>query len=243
VDPSAQICVAGHPVFAVTLWQAHTRSHVTSHQPIGSIASLNASLTVAVFDARSATDWTPSKPAATKAQFTGHPAQILRGLSKGDDVTPIDVGPSSGYAFELEGSSGRLDVYRIADDTLALIAPPRAWWLDAAHHADHPAEVDALFLELTGPGGVADADVVGEFDLASGKLAAVYLWHKKVGAARDLADTVPTGGALAFGDGYGTSNAGLIIDVGPGRYHLLRRELAAPWADQALVVMYFVREA
>src|ERR1700730_10692729 len=99
--------------------------------PIGSIASLNASLTIAVFDAMTATEWVPTKPAATKAQFTGHPAEIMRGLAKGEEVTAIDVGASSGYAFELEGKSGRIDAYLLEDGTLALVAPPRAWWIDA----------------------------------------------------------------------------------------------------------------
>jgi hypothetical protein len=199
--------------------------------PIGSIASLNASLIVAIFDARSATDWVPTKPAATKAQFTGHPAEIMRGLAQGPELTAVDVGASSGFAFELEGKSGKLEAYRLADGTLALVAPPRAWW--------QAAEADTLFAELLGPGGVDEATEVGELELASGKLAVVYLWLKKVGAARELAATVPSGGALAFGDGYGDGNGGLIVDLPPGRYRLLRHEIEAPWdATQALVAMY-----
>jgi hypothetical protein len=216
---------------------------VTADVPIGSIASRNASLTIAVFDARAATDWVPSKPAATKAQFTGHPAEIMRRLSQGDDVTAIDVGASGGYAFELEGKTGQLEAYQLADHTLALVAPPRAWWLQSEDHAEHADDIDALFAAALGPAGVADADEVGDLELVSGKLAAVYIWHKKIGAARDLASSLPSGGALSFGDGYGTSDSGLIIDLGPGRYRLLRRELPASWsADQAIVAMYFVRE-
>jgi len=207
-------------------------------QPIGSIASVNASLTIAVFDARSATDWVPTKPAATKAQFTGTPAEIMRGLSKGEELTAIDVGASSGFAFELEGTSGRIDAYRVDDTTLVLVAPPRAWWLE--HHADHAADMDALFTEVLG--GVGDATEAGQLELASGKLLAVYMWLKKVGAARDLAATVPAGGALSFGDGYG-ENGGLIVDLGPGSYTMSRGEIAAPWdADQSLVAMYLVRQ-
>ena len=205
-------------------------------QPIGSIASLNASLTIAIFDARTATEWVPTKPAATKAQFTGHPAEVMRGLGKGEELTAIDVGPSGGFAFELEGKSGRLDVYRIDDRTLALVAPPRAWWTD---HAD---EVDALFTELLGS-AIDDATELGELELSSGKLAAVYLWLKKVGAARDLAAALPSGGALAFGDGYGEGNGGLVVDIGAGRHQLSRAELAAPWdADRSLVAFYLVRQ-
>ena len=216
---------------------------VTTSQPIGSIASLNASLTIAVFDARTATEWVPTKPAATKAQFTGHPAEVMRGLGKGEEITSIDVGASSGYAVELEGKSGRIDAYRLDDGTLALIAPPRAWWIDPAHHGDHADEIDALFADVVAAGGADEATEVGQLELPSGKLAAVYLWLKKVGAARDLAATVPDGGALAFGDGYGEGNGGLIVDVGPGRFRLLRHEVAAPWdADQSLVAMYLVRE-
>ncbi len=216
---------------------------MTADHPIGSIASHNASLTVAVFDARTATEWVLSKPAATKAQFTGHPAEIMRGLGRGDEVTAIDVGASAGYAFELEGKSGQLEAYRLADGTLALVAPPRAWWLEAAHHADRAAEVDTLFAEVVGADGVAEAALVGELELVSGKLAAVYLWLKNVGAARDLALTVPSGGALPFGDGYGSGSGGLIIDLGVGQYRLLRHEARAPWAaDQPLVAMYLVRE-
>lgn len=197
--------------------------------PVGSIASVNASLIVAVFDARSATDWVPTKPAATKAQFTGTPAEIMRGLATGEEMTAIDVGASSGFAFELEGKSGKLDAYRLADGSLALVAPARSWW--------QAPEADALFDEVLS--GVDEATEVGELDLVSGKLAVVYLWLKKVGAARDLAVTVPSGGALEFGDGYGDANGGLIVDLPPGRYRLLRHEIAAPWdADLALVVMY-----
>ncbi len=216
----------------------------SSSPPIGSLASLNASLTIVVFDARSATDWVPTRPAATKAQFTGHPAEVMRGLAKGEEVAAIDVGASGGYAFELEGKSGRLDVYRLADDTFALVAPPRDWWLDAAHHGAHAAEVDALFdAALAADPATEDATEVGPLELPSGKLAAVYLWHKKIGAARELALTVPRAGALAFGDGYGAGNAGLIVDVGPGTYALARRELEAPWDPaQALVVMYLTRD-
>jgi len=199
--------------------------------PIGSIASLNASLTVAIFDARSAADWVPTKPATTKAQFTGHPAEIMRGLAKGEDVAAVDVGASSGFAFELEGKSGKLDAYRLADGTLALVAPPRSWW--------QAADADALFTEILEVDAVADGIDFGELELASGKLAVVYLWLKKVGAARDLAATVPIGGALAFGDGYGDGNGGLIIDLPPGAYRLLRHEVAAPWDPAlALVAMY-----
>jgi hypothetical protein len=216
---------------------------MTMHQPIGSLASLNASLTIAVFDAQTATEWVPTKPAATKAQFTGHPAEIMRGLSKGEELTSIDVGASSGYAFELEGKSGRIDAYRLDAVTLALVAPPRAWWTDPAQHGDHADEVDALFAEVLRARGVDEATEVGPLELRSGKLAAVYVWLKKVGAARDLASTMPSGGALAFGDGYGDGNGGLIVDVGPGSYLLLRREVAAPWdADQSLVAMYLVRQ-
>jgi hypothetical protein len=217
---------------------------MTSRQPIGSIASLNASLTIAVFDAASATEWIPTKPAATKAQFTGHPAEIMRGLSKGEELTAIDVGASSGYAFELEGKSGRLDAYRLDDGTLALMAPSRAWWSDPAHHGDHAEEVAALFAEALDANAIADATEVGQLELRSGKLVAVYMWLKKVGAARDLASTVPTGGALEFGDGYGEGNGGLIVDIGAGKYLLMRRDVAAPWdAAQSLVTMYLVRDS
>lgn len=216
---------------------------MTSPQPVGSIASLNASLTIAVFDASSATEWIATKPAATKAMFTGHPAAIMRGLSKGEEVTAIDVGPSTGYAFELEGKSGQLDAYRLDDGTLALVAPPRAWWIDPAHHGDHADEIAALFAGVLDADGVEEATEVGQLELTSGKLAVVYLWLKKVGAARDLAATLPSGGTVEFGDGYGERNGGLIVDIGPGRYLLSRHEVAAPWdADQSLVVMYLVRE-
>ena len=77
----------------------------------------------------------------------------------------------------------------------------------------------------------------------SGKLAIVYLWLTTVGSARDLAATVPGGGALAFGDGYGEGNGGLIVDLGAGTYRVSRSEIAAPWDDeQSVVAMYFVRE-
>jgi hypothetical protein len=206
--------------------------------PIGSIASQTASLTIAVFDASAAADWVPTKPAATKAQFTGHPAEVMRGLAKGEEVATVDVGASSGFAFELEGRSGRIDAYR-TDAALVLVAPPRAWWLE--HHAEHAGALDAWFDEMLG--AVADATEVGELELTSGKLLAVYMWMKKVGAARELAATLASGGAVEFGDGYGDGKGGLIVDLGAGRYRLARHELAAPWdGDQMLVAMYLVRD-
>src|SRR4051794_30963322 len=99
--------------------------------PIGTLVSTTASLTLVVFDAAAAADWVPTKAAATKAQFTGHPAEVMRGLAKGDEVAAVDVGASGGFAFELEGKSGRIEVYRI-EGGLALVAPPRAWWIDRA---------------------------------------------------------------------------------------------------------------
>jgi len=206
--------------------------------PIGSIASQTASLTIAVFDASAAAEWVATKPAATKAQFTGHPAEVMRGLAKGEEVAAVDVGASSGFAFELEGKSGKIDAYR-TDAALVLVAPPRAWWIE--HHADHAEAIDALFDKLLG--AVADANEVGELELTSGKLVAVYMWLKKVGAARELATTVPSGGAIEFGDGYGEGNGGLIVDLGRGRYRLARHEIAAPWDEaQLLVAMYVVRD-
>lgn len=165
--------------------------------PIATLVSPTTSLTIVVFDAAAATEWVPTKPAANKAQFTGHPAEVMRGLAKGDDVTTVDVGSSSGVAFELEGRSGRIDAYRTADAPLVLVAPPRTWW--AEHHAAHSDELDALFADALGGG--ADATEVGEIELTSGKLLAAYMWLKKMGAARELAASLPSGGVASFGDG------------------------------------------
>ncbi len=203
------------------------------HTPIGSIASQTASLTIAVFDASAATEWVPTKPAATKAQFTGHPAEVMRGLAKGEEAAAIDVGPSSGFAFEIEGTSGQLEIYR-TDLGLVLVAPPRRWWLE--HHADNAAAIDALFDELIHAGD--DANEVGDLELTSGKLAAVYMWLKKVGVARDLA--VPSGGIAGFGDGYGEGHGGAVVDLGVGTYRLARHEVAADFADGRALVAIFV---
>ena len=192
--------------------------------PIATIASQTASLTVAVFDAASATDWIHTKAAATKAQFTGTPAQIMRGLGKGEEVAQVDVGPSAGWAFELEGKSGRMELYRLDATTLALVAPPRATWTEA--------NADAIFAAALSIDAIDDADEIGEVELDSGKLAAVYIWHKKVGAARELAAQLPAGGAATFGDGYGDGDGGLVVDVGKGTYALRKRE------EDGLAVMY-----
>ena len=203
-----------------------------SKLPIATIASQTASLTVAVFDASTATAWVPTKGAAHKAQFTGHPAEIMRGLAKGEEAVGFDVGASPAFAFELEGKSGHIEVYRIDDATLALVAPPRAQW---------SGDADALFEDaLRGPD--EDATDIGSIDLASGKLAAIYMWHKKFGAAAELATKVGDGGAVTFGDGYGDGEGGVVIDAGIGTHALKKRELVAPWdEDQTLVVMYVVR--
>lgn len=210
--------------------------------PIARLVSPNASLTVALFDAAMAGDWVPTKAAANKAQFTGHPAEILRGLAKGEEVATFDVGASAGFAFELEGTSGQLEVYRVDDATLAFVAPPRAWWLDAANHAAHAAAVEALFAAALAPAGADDATEVGELEVSAGTLAAVYMWHRKVGAAREQAASLAAGAVLTFGDGYGDGDGGLVVHVGAGTHRLCKRELAAPWDDDTmLAVMYVVR--
>ncbi|MEO8703608.1 MAG: hypothetical protein ABI867_26400 [Kofleriaceae bacterium] len=199
---------------------------------LATIASQTASLTVALFDAATATEWVPTKPAANKAQFTGHPAQIMRGLAKGEDAAPFDVAGSSGLAFELEGKSGRIEIYRIDRDTLAFVAPPRPSWTGS------PEAVEVLFADAFA--STDDASDLGEIELTSGRLAAVYMWHKKVGAARDVA--VSGDGATTFGDGYGDFDNGAVIAATAGTYRLSKRELVAPWDDgQTLVVVYAVR--
>ncbi len=185
--------------------------------PLAIISSQTASLTVAVFDASTATDWVHTKAAATKAQFTGHPAEIMRGLGKGEDVAPVDIGASNGFAFELEGASGKIAIYRIDDRTIALVAPP-----------------DAVVAEALTADGIAEAVEVGELEVTSGRLAAVYIWHKKVGAAQ--ATIVAPSGATTFGDGYGEGDGGAVIEVGSGTHRLYKREL------DELVVMYIARQ-
>ncbi len=209
---------------------------------IATIASPTASLTLVVFDASAATEWIPTKPAANKAQFTGHPAQVMRGLAKGEEVTTVDVGPSSGLAFELEGKSGRIEAYRTAAAPLVLVAPPRTWWVE--HHADH--EIDALFAEALAArpiGAGDDATEVGEIELTSGKLLAAYMWLKNMGAARELAASMPSGGVVSFGDGYGDGDGALIVDLGAGRYRLARHETPAPWDDDQVLVTMFLTPA
>jgi hypothetical protein len=196
--------------------------------PLATIASQTASLTVAVFDASTANAWVPTKAAATKAQFTGHPADVMRGLGKGEELTAIDVGASAGFAFELEGKSGRIEIYRVDDATIALVAPPRSSW---------SGDVESLFADALSTDGPDDATELGELEVPSGRLAIVYIWHKKIAAARELA--VPSGGALAFGDGYGEGEGGAVVDVGAGSYQLRKRELDA--ADGATLVVMYVR--
>ena len=202
-------------------------------QLLATIMSQTASLTVVVFDAAQATAWVPTKAAATKAQFTGHPAEILRLLGKGEDVAELDVGASHAFAFELEGKSGKLEIYRLSETTIAMVAPPRAWWTD-------DASADELFETALAADAADEADEIGKLELESGKLAAVYMWHKKVGAARELAGTLAANDAVAYGDGYGHAENGAVVDVGPGTYQLAKRELGD--AEKPLVVMYLSRE-
>ncbi len=212
---------------------------MTTPPRIGSIASTNTSLIVAVFDASTASAWEPTSAVPeTKAQFTGHPAQILRGLGQGAELTEVDVGASTGFAFELEARTGTLEVYRDGD-TLMLVAPPRVWWHEPANHGAHADEVAALFDEVVSARGASDATAHGGVELPSGKLAIVYIWLRTIGTAQELANRIPSGGAMPVGDARG----GLVVDVPPGRYQLRRREVAAPWADdQALFAAYLVPE-
>lgn len=183
---------------------------------LGTITSPTASLILVLIDAAAAPSWVPTKPAANKAQFTGHPAEVMRGLATGDDVTPIDVGPNGGFAFELEGKSGRIDVVRTPAAPLVLVAPPRAWW--AEHHGEH--DLDALF--TTALAAHDEATEVGELELTSGQLLAAYLWLEAIGSPGER---------------------GLIVELGAGRYRLARHETPAPWDDEQVLVTMFLLPA
>ncbi len=198
-------------------------------QPIASIASQSASLTIAVFDASAADRWVPAKPAEPTTQVSGHPAEIIRGLANGEHATPIDVGPSTGYAFELEGTSGKIELYR-SGDSLVLVAPPRGWWRD-----NHPDQaVDELFTAALE--SAEDASEVGSLELTSGKLLAVYMWMQNVASAHVL--DVPNGGSVELSD-----RAGVVIDLGVGTYQLARHELDADWDEAAKLVAMYVMPA
>jgi hypothetical protein len=143
---------------------------------IATITSKTSSLTVAVFDASALPAWVPSKAAANKAQFTGHPSEILRGLSKGDDSTPIDVGAASGLAFELEGKSGQIEVHRVDERTIALVGPPG---IDAAELGDPDLEDDGI-----------------EIDVPSGQLAVIYIWIESTKSLGDAGAIIDIGAGM-----------------------------------------------
>lgn len=197
---------------------------------LAAIASRTQSLTVAAFDAAAAGAWVPTRPAANKAQFTGHPAEVLRGLGTGAELCAIDVGPAAGVAFELEGASGRLEVHRVDAETLVLVAPPPGWWQARGEDAA------ALFAELLAPGAHEAADELGALELGSDALAIVYVWHPGVAAAAGLAAGLAAGGVARLAE-----DAGVVVAVGAGRYRVARREVAGA-SDAALVAMYLSRE-
>ncbi len=197
--------------------------------PIASIDSQTTSLTVAVFDASSAGQWVPAREADPAPHNTGHPWEIISGLARNEHATPIDVGPAVGLAFELEGTSGKIELYR-SGESLVLVAPPRGWWQE--NHPDE--EFDNLFTAALE--SAEDATDVGALELSSGKLLAVYMWMQNVDAARVL--DVPNGGAVELSD-----RAGVVVDLGVGTYRVARHELEAEWDDSAkLVAMYVIPE-
>ena len=52
--------------------------------------------------------------------------------------------------------------------------------------------------------------------------------------------SLPSGGVVSFGDGYGDGDGALIVDLGAGRYRLMRHETAAPWDDEQVLVTMFL---
>lgn len=192
-----------------------------NHQAIGTIRSVNASLTIALLDASFAAAWEPADPAAAKkGELTGHPEQIMAGIRRGDAATRLDVGQGKGVAFDLEGGCGALDVYRVAEDKLVLVEPGHDWFADPDNHGDQADAIEALFSTILAGDVPEDAEELATLDVPSGTLAAMYMWHQDVRAAKTAAERLAPGLAAAVPDANGPT--GLVAAMRPGTYRVLR---------------------
>ena len=190
-------------------------------RPIGKVASINASLTVALLDAALAKSWEGTDPAlAAKGTFTGHPEKILSGIKNGEDAMLFDVGGGKALALELEGQTGEWDVYRVGEKKLVFVEPPYDWFTDPSNHGDAVAEVDALFAKIVADVLPEETEEIATLAVPSGKLAVVYMWHLDVPSASGVAETLKLGGAAEAGDENGQT--GFVASLPPGKYRVLR---------------------
>ncbi|MDB4942773.1 MAG: hypothetical protein JWP97_2307 [Labilithrix sp.] len=186
-------------------------------RPAGQIASPNGSLTFALLDADATTAWEHTDPRTSgKNEFTGHPRKIMEAIQHGQQAASLRIGKLTAVALELEGMTGVCDVYRLADDRLAFVEPPRDWFEDPDNHGGRPEDIAALFEELLADELPVDAEPVGTIDVPSGKLAAVYMWHRDVSAAKTAADQLADGAVARVKDRNGDS--GIVATLPPGKY-------------------------
>lgn len=189
-------------------------------RPVGQIASVNGSLTFALLDADATAAWEATDPATSaRGQFSGHPRKIMDAISQGEAAASLTVGGATAIALELEGMTGVCDVYRLADDRLAFVEPPREWFDDPDNYGSQKEDVSDLFDELLADELPDDASSVGTLEVTSGKLAAVYMWHLNVPSAKAAAAKLPDGVAsAAVKDRNGES--GFVATLPPGTYRV-----------------------
>jgi len=206
-------------------------------KPLGTLESVNGSLTLVLLDADAASDWEPLDEDTDGDDLGGHPQNVVDLLEAREDFvsSALKVGARKATVLMLEGNTGEAEVYRLADGTLMLAEPPRDWWDDEDNYGGRQGEVAALFAEARASSKPSVS--VGKVQVSSGVLVAFDSNADigKVGKAREK--------LTGHGDvkKVGRDGAALALAVSPGTYAVRRRVLERKWAKGSpLVVAYLV---
>ncbi len=171
------------------------------HKPVGTIASINASLILVLLDGALVPSWEPLDPDNDGDDIGGHPQKVVDFLEDDDDFVsgPLKVGKGKALVLSLEAQTGEAELYRLPNGVIALVEPPRAWWDDADNSGKQRGEVAASFAEaLAGPG--KGAKKAGKVDVPSGKLVTFDANADVAPASKVLKKAPKEGDVKAFGE-------------------------------------------
>jgi hypothetical protein len=208
---------------------------------VGTICSVNALLTLILLDGSLTPAWEPLLDKPTDDDLGGHPQKVHEIFEDDEDFgqRALAVGSGEALVMVLEGLTGQAEVYRLADGTVILAEPPRAWWDDEDNYGENAAAVQAMFAEAIAP-PARSAKKVGKVEVMSGKLVVFDVHADLAPLAKALKKKAEPRDVKPLGSRKG----GVVVTLPAGTYAVRRREFERKWAeDQLLAVAYIVPES
>lgn len=215
----------------------HVSTTKRSGKPIGTIESINGSLTLVLLDADAVAEWEPLDEDTDGDDLGGHPQKVVDLLEADESFIhgSLKVGASKAAVLMLEGNTGEAELYRLADGTLVFAEPPRAWWDDEDNYGSRPSDVASLFEEALQ--GTKPSAAAGKVQASSGALL-VFDSNADIGKAGKAREKLTGEGDLKK---VGRDGAALVLALAPGTYAVRRRVLERKWAKGSpLVVAYLI---